>query len=120
MLCIEHLPQIKDKLRIATINRNYCWRGQGPNGKTAQIDLVLEWKGERTDYICEMKFSEHDFTIDKSYETLLADKIDAFLHCKQHTKTHSIQLVMVTTNGVTPNEHSKDVNQEITLDDLFN
>ena len=119
MLCIEHLPQIKDKLRIATINRNYCWRGQAPNGKTAQIDLVLEWKGERTDYICEMKFSEHDFIIDKSYESELANKIDAFLHCKQHTKTHSVQLVMITTNGVTHNEHSKDVNQEVTLDDLF-
>ena len=119
MLCIEHLSQIKDKLRIATINRNYCWRGQGPNGKTSQIDLVLEWKGERTDYICEMKFSEHNFAIDKSYETELANKIDAFLNCKQHTKTHSIQLVMVTTNGVIPNEHSKDVNQEVVLDDLF-
>ena len=58
-------------------------------------------------------------TPDKSYESELANKIDAFLHSKQHTKTHSVQLVMVTTNGVTPNEHSKDVNQEVTLDDLF-
>ncbi len=119
MLCIEHLPQIKDKLRIATINRNYCWRGAAPNGNTSQIDLVLEWKGERTDYICEMKFSEHEFTIDKKYEKELENKIDAFLHSKQHTKTHSIQLVMITTNGITLNEHSKDVNQQIVLDDLF-
>lgn len=66
-----------------------------------------------------MKFCEHDFTIDKSYETELANKIDAFSNCKQHTKTHSIQLVMVTTDGVTPNEHSNDVNQEVVLDDLF-
>ena len=29
------------------------------------------------------------------------------------------RIVMVTTNGVTHNEHSKDVNQEVTLDDLF-
>ena len=83
------------------------------------LSQQLEWKGERTDYICEMKFSEHNFAIDKSYETELANKIDAFLNCKQHTKTHSIQLVMVTTNGVFPNEHSKDVNQEVVLDDLF-
>ena len=119
MLCIEHLPQIKDNLRIATINRNYCWSGQAPNGKSSQIDLVLEWKGERTDYLCEMKFSEHEFTIDKSYELELANKIDAFLNSKQHTKTHSIQLVMVTTHGVTSNEHAKDVNQQIVLDDLY-
>ena len=69
--------------------------------------------------LCEMKFSEHEFTIDKSYELELANKIDAFLNSKQHTKTHSIQLVMVTTNGVTPNEHAKDVNQQIVLDDLY-
>ena len=119
LLCIEHLPQIKEKLRIATINRNYCWHGAAPDGGTAQIDLVLEWNGERTDYLCEMKFSEHKFTIDKQYENVLSRKIDSFLACKQHTKTHSIQLVMVTTNGITPNEHSKDVNQEVTLDDLF-
>ena len=119
MLCIEHLQQIKDKLRIATINRNYCWRGAAPDGNTYQIDLVLEWKGERTDYLCEMKFSEHEYTIDKRYEAELGGKIYAFLNSKQHTKTHSIQLVMVTTNGVNRNEHCKDVNQQITLDDLF-
>lgn len=119
MLCIEHLPQIKDKLRIATISRNYCWHGKGPNGAASQIDLVIEWKGERTDYLCEMKFSETEFTIDKQYEQDLAHKIDAFLNSKQHTKTHSVQLVMVTTNGVARNEHSKSVNQQITLDDLF-
>ncbi len=119
MLCIEHLPQIKDCLRIATINRNYCWHGTAPNGTTPQIDLILEWKGERTDYICEMKFSEHEFTIDKKYEKELENKIVAFLNSKQHTHTHSIQLIMVTTNGITHNEHAKDVNQEIILDDLF-
>lgn len=119
MLCIEHLPQMKDKLRIATISRNYCWRGSSPDGNTCQIDLVLEWKGERSDYICEIKFSEHEFTIDKAYEKELGKKIDTFLHSKQHTKTHSIQLVMVTTNGITANVHARSVNQQVTLDDLF-
>ena len=119
VLCTEHLPQIKEKLRIATISRNYCWRGAAPSGETAQVDLVLEWKGERTDYLCEMKFSEHEFTISKDYCRELGTKIAAFISSKQHTKTHSVQLVMVTTNGITHNEHAKDVNQQVTLDDLF-
>ena len=119
MLCTEHLSQIRDKLRIATISRNYCWRGTAPNGNQAQVDLVLEWKGERTDYLCEMKFSEHEFTISKDYSVELGTKIAAFIGSKQHTKTHSVQLVMVTTNGVTHNEYAKDVNQQVTLDDLF-
>ena len=42
---------------------------------------------------------EHVFTIDKKYELELASKIDAFRQSKQHTKTHSVQLVMVTPNG---------------------
>ena len=120
LVCIEHLSQIKEKLRIASISRNYCWKGVAPNGSIPQIDLVLEWKGERTDYICEIKFSEHEFTIDKQYEKELGNKIEAFLHSKQHTKTHSIQLVMITTNGISNNNHSKDVNQQVVLDDLFN
>ena len=104
---------------IATISKNFCWRGPAPDGSEPQIDLVLVWKGERTDYLCEMKFSEHVFTIDKKYETELSSKIEAFRLSKQHTKTHSVQLVMVTTNGTTHNEHAKDVNQQVTLDDLF-
>lgn len=119
MLCIEHMAQMKDALRITTITKNYCWRGPEPDGSEPQVDLVLEWKGERTDYLCEMKFSEHVFTIDKKYELELASKIEAFRQSKQHTKTHSIQLVMVTTSGTTHNEHAKDVNQQVTLDNLF-
>lgn len=119
MLCIEHQNQLKEALRIATVSRNYCWRGLGPNGSIAQVDLVLEWKGERTDYLCEMKFSEHEFVIDKQYEVELANKIDAFVASKQHTKTHSVQLVLVTTNGLARGIHSKDVNQQVTLEDLF-
>lgn len=119
LLCIEHLPQIKEKLRIATISRNYCWRGIAPNGSTPQVDLILEWDGERTDYLCEIKFSEHEFTIDKQYEKELANKIDGYLNSKQHKSTHSIQLVMITTSGATENEHYKDVNQQVTLNDLF-
>ena len=83
MLCIEHLEQMKQALRIATISRNYCWSGMAPSGDAAQIDLVLEWKGDRTDYLCEMKFSEQ------------------------------------TTEGIQQGEHSKDVNQQVILDDLF-
>jgi hypothetical protein len=119
MLCIEHLAQMKDALRVTTITKNYCWRGPAPDGTESQVDLVLEWKGERTDYLCEMKFSEHVFAIDRKYELELASKIEAFRQSKQHTKTHSVQLVLVTTNGIAHNEHAKDVNQQVTLDDLF-
>ena len=44
--------------------------------------MYLEWKGERTDYLCEMKFREHVFTIDKKYELELASKIEALRQSK--------------------------------------
>jgi len=57
----------------------------------------LELDGEHTDYLCEIKFSEHEFTIDKQYEKELSNKIDGFISSKQHKGTHSVQLVMITT-----------------------
>ena len=119
LLVVEHINQLKDCLRIATVHRNYCWKGMAPSGEGAQIDLVLEWKGERTDYVCEIKFSENIFCIDSKYECELLNKIDAFVHSRQHHPNHSVQLVMITTNGLQQNTHSGCVNQEVTLDSLF-
>lgn len=119
LLCIEHLSKIQETLRIASIDRNYCWRGKGPDGKGAQIDLLLESKANRTDYLCEMKFTGGKYAITLSDEECLLNKIDAYAASKMHDKTHSIQLVMVTTMGVARGEHASIVNQTVVLEDLF-
>ena len=119
LLCVEHLPQIQSALRIASIDRNYCWRGETSESKGAQIDLLLESKASRTDYVCEMKFTMGKYTISADYEIDLNAKMDAFSESKMHTKTHSIQLVMVTTMGIAQGEHAGVVNQSIVMDDLF-
>ncbi len=106
-------------MRIASIDRNYCWRGETTEGKGTQIDLLLESKASRTDYVCEMKFTMGKYTISADYEIDLNTKMDAFSESKMHTKTHSIQLVMVTTMGIAQGEHSSVVNQSIIMDDLF-
>ena len=119
LLCIEHLPQIQDSLRILSIDRNYCWNGISPNGKGAQIDLLLESKSNRTDYLCEMKFTGGKYAITMSDEENLLNKMEAYAASSMHNKTHSIQLVMITTMGIVKGEHSSIVNQSIVLDDLF-
>ena len=119
LLCIEHLSKIQDTLRIASVDRNYCWKGESPNGRGAQIDLLLESKSSRTDYVCEMKFSGSKYAITSDDEENLLNKLDAFAASKMHHKTHSIQLVMVTTMGIAGGEHTSIVNQAVTLDDLF-
>lgn len=119
LLVLEHQAQLKDALNIATISRDYCWKGTAPDGTGAQIDLVLEWDGERTDYLCEIKFTENRFVVDKGYKMDLLNKIDAFMSSRQHDKTHSIQLVMITTQGVARGEHTSCINQYVELEQLF-
>ncbi len=119
LLCIDHIPQILSALRLRGVRNVYCYSGTASSGREAQIDLVFESEGERADYICEIKFSENQFAIDVDYESKLSDKIDAFLHSKQHKPTRSLLLVMIVANGLSKNEHSHQVDEVVTLDDLF-
>lgn len=119
LLCIEHLPQMIASLPINSVDRNYCWNGKSPDGKGAQIDLVMESRAARTDFLCEMKFSGVKFSISSELEENLLNKIEAFATSKIHNKTHSIQVVLVTAMGITPGMHSSSVNHIITLSDIF-
>ena len=119
ILVAQHLRHLQEALRIGKVTGCYCWNTD-PNADTnAQIDLVIEWHGERTDYLCEIKFSENEFTITSDYRQNLLNKVYAFIHSNQHIKSHSVMLVMVTTMGVKRNSYSNCVNASITLDSLF-
>ena len=81
-----------------------------------QIDLVIE-RADNTIDICEMKFTEHEFTITKDYDNTLRHKLATFI---DETKTRkSVQLVFVTSSGLLRNMYSGRVQAEVTLDDLF-
>jgi predicted AAA+ superfamily ATPase len=68
--------------------------------------------------ICEMKFTEKEFTIDKGYAGELENKRAVF---KQATGTKkSLFLTLVTTFGVQPNEYFiNTVQASVTMDALF-
>lgn len=119
-ICIDHISQIKQKLGISgVLSEVTSWytgedEDKGING--AQIDLLID-RRDRVVSICEMKYSVNEFTIDKTYDMNLRNKMESFrkaTNCKK-----SIQLVMVTTYGVKPGKYSGVVNAEVTLDDLF-
>ncbi len=85
-------------------------------GKTAQIDLIINRKDGIVN-LCEMKFSIKEFTIDKSYEANLRNKIHSF---KEETRTRkAVHLLMLTTYGLVKNKYSGIVQKEIMLNDLF-
>lgn len=117
LLCMNHVQQIKKKLGISGISSRQCsWRGTDEKGGKAQIDLMIDRRDGIID-LCEIKFSEHEYVITKSYETELLNKINVF---KAATSTKkAIHLVMITTFGVQKNVHYSIVQKEVTLDDLF-
>ena len=56
--------------------------------------------------------------IDRDYEMLLRDRMAWFI---AETKTRKAPVItMITTYGILPNKHSGIVQNEVTLDDLFN
>lgn len=119
LLAIQHLSQLQDALRIAAVDRNYCWKGLAPDGRNAQIDLVMESKASRTDFLCEMKFSVSRFGVTLDYEEELLHKMSAFEASKMHHPAQSIQLVLVTTFGLIRGEHAGVVHRTVTMEELF-
>jgi hypothetical protein len=119
LLVSEHTVQLKDALRIKYADATYSYLGPTPEGKTAQIDLVVPANTERTDYLCEMKYSEGKYAITAEYEEKLTEKLEALRNSSAHKRTHSILLVLVTTFGLTTSKHNGHVNVEVTLNELF-
>ncbi len=112
-LCLKHIEQIKRSLRIdAIFSTNSSWFN-----KQAQVDLLID-RDDNIMNLCEMKFYNAPFTINKQYYGNLKNKITAL---QQETGTRkNIFLTMVTAFGITENVYSKELVQNtITIDDLF-
>ena len=116
MLCLSHIAQIKKALGISGVQSlTSSWRSTSSD-EGAQIDLVIDRK-DQTVNLCEMKYAQKEFVIDKKYDETLRHKITAF---QEETQTRkSLQLTFVTTYGVKQNAYSGHVQKEILLEDLF-
>lgn len=118
-ICHKHLTQIKHTLGIQGIyTETSSWRTPGAEqSKGAQIDLLID-RADQCINVCEMKFYESSFTIDKEFAERLSEKLIIF---KEKTKTRkSVFLTLITTFGVFENEYKLSrVQSEIKIDDLF-
>ena len=115
-VCLAHLPQIKRRLGIAGILTNTAsWRSnEADNG--AQIDLVIERK-DKIINLCEMKYAQEQFVIDKKLEENLRNKRAAFRY--ETKNNNALHLTMITTYGVKHNEYWNSIQSEVTMNDLF-
>lgn len=119
-LCLKHVAQIKKALGIAGVQTgrsSWRYRAAETNGRGAQIDLVID-RSDGVINLCEMKFSEGEFVIDKKYAGELRNKQDTF---RRVTRTRKATfLTLVTTHGVKANSMKSElVQNEMTADELF-
>jgi len=116
-ICIKHIEQIKEGLKIAGINTTYgSWiEKNSPN--SAQIDLLID-RDDNVINLCEMKFYNTEYSIDKKYANEIAKKVNSF---STSTKTKkSVFITFITTYGLITNQYStQHVQNELTMDDLF-
>lgn len=119
-LCLRHLPQIKHGLGISGIaTEASAWRyipQQGSSDKGAQIDLVIK-RVDKMIHLCEMKFSEHPYSITKDYEEKLKMRRSLFMDVTGESR--GVVLTMITPNGVKSGMHTSTIHSEITVKDLF-
>ncbi len=119
-ICQKHIKQIKKALGISGIyTQESAWRYAGnTEEKGTQIDLLIDRKDQCIN-LCEVKFSESVFVIDKQYAENIQQKIAIF---KEKSKTRkSIFFTAISTYGFKNNEYKlRWVQNEIAMEDLFN
>jgi hypothetical protein len=117
-ICLTHIPQIKQALRIDGIKSEYySWRGIDPETQQqAQIDLIIE-RADRMINLCEAKYSEKPYLLSKEEYEKYMRRVDLF---KQQTRfSGSIVPTFITANGLQRNPYSEHITVQITMDDLF-
>lgn len=120
-LCLKHIQKIKKTLGISGMSTvESGWRYIPEKGSAlqgAQIDLVID-RADRCMNLCEMKYTDTPFVIDKQYGDKLQNKKRVF---REQTGTRkTLFTTMVTTYGVEKNTHYlSSVDNQLTMDDLF-
>lgn len=103
-LCLKHIHQLKKALRIDAIySINSSWFNAN-----AQVDLLID-RGDNVMHICELKFHNAPFLIDKNYYDNLKNKMNEL---RKETKTRkNIFIAIVSVFGLIENQYSKELVQ---------
>ncbi len=119
-LCYKHLHQLRKALGINVKAKPYTWRYAPPVGSLesgAQIDLLFD-RRDGMITVCEIKYTQKPFVIDKAYAVKLKNKIKVF---EERTKTKKqFVLTIISANGLKKNMYSEEmVSGVCTLENLF-
>ena len=119
-ICLKHVEGLRWALGIGAVHtEESTWHhhAEGDDELGAQIDLVIDRKDGCIN-LCEMKFSEDSFVIDKAYARKLIDKREVFRRVTKTRKT--LFTTFVTSHGVASNKHRLAVvDAAVTMEALF-
>lgn len=118
-VCFKHIEQIIKALHIKTAESTSTWRLMTHKKEEdgTQIDMLIERSDDAIN-ICEIKYTDQPFAIQKSCAVNLEKKMAIF---KKTTGTQKqIFLSFISANGIKPTIYSEEiVSGIVTLSDLF-
>lgn len=128
-VCLYHIDQIVNGLGINGVIHTPCsWYYrpskavmEDPNAdddlKTgAQIDLLID-RNDKTITICEMKYSDREYVIDKDYDQRVQMRIRTFQKVTATRKT--VVVAYITPQGLSNNMYARRAGRQITAEELF-
>jgi len=119
-VCFRHMKQLKHALGISgveSLDASWVYRPVNESDQGAQVDLLID-RRDNVINMCEMKFADAPFVINKSYAAELRTKIDTFRRVTGTRKT--VMLTMVSPFGLSPNEYQRElVTNDIQANVLF-
>lgn len=119
-VCYKHLPQISHSLKMSPTAIPNTWRyspQKGVKESGAQIDLLFD-RDDDSITICEIKYTDQPYVIDKQEAIKLNQKVSVFKE-KTRTKKH-IFLSIISASGLKKSMYSEEMIDGVaTLDDLF-
>ena len=116
--CLSHVNQIKTALGVGGVSsENTAWTMRGMDGqKGMQIDLIIS-RSDRVINLCEMKFVNTEFEVKNDYEMKLRERLQWMIN--HVSRTHNVQMTLVTTYGLKYGLHSGVFQRTVTMDSLF-
>lgn len=114
--CVNHISEIKAALGIAGVDTmEYAWRSE-TSDPGAQIDLLIDRK-DGVINLCEMKYTDDLFEVDKSEYGRLMNRLSTFQ--KETHPRKAIHLTLISANGLSIGKYASVFQNVITGEQLF-
>ena len=115
-VCLSHIKQIKNALGVAgVITHVESWRSERAD-PGVQIDLMIN-RNDQVISLCEMKFSDTEFSFTKKQAQELRTKRNVFIE-ETGTKK-AVHIALITPFGIKRNDYYDMVQSIVTAEDLL-